>query len=128
MTRPAACCSRSRIACGYRIRASFSSASCSSDPVSPPSRAAIVTLVRWSELLIRDWIAYHRAIGFSHLFIFFDDPAELDASGLQSSEQLTFIPYDASIGQPHSYGDAPGLNTRQELCANHAMRMSAARG
>ena len=36
MTRPAACCSRSRTACGYRIRASFSSASCSSDVAAQP--------------------------------------------------------------------------------------------
>jgi hypothetical protein len=39
-------------------------------------QAAIVTTVRCSQELILPWVGYHLALGFAHLFLFFDEASE----------------------------------------------------
>ena len=40
------------------------------------SRAAIVTTLRDSATVIESFVAYHRVIGFDHILLFFEDPAD----------------------------------------------------
>ena len=101
-----------------------------------PGAAAIVTLVKDVEL--SDFVTYHLAIGFAHIFIFFDDPDELDWSLAERHPfKLTLLPVDAALhdawrSQLHGgmllSGQGPGINARQELCANHAMGLALRRG
>ena len=45
----------------------------------PRRRYSIVTTARWEAPYVAEWLAYHRAIGFEHVYLYCndDDPAEL---------------------------------------------------
>ena len=110
------------------------------------SRAGVVTTVKDFQALADSWCTYHLAVGFEHLYVYFDDPAELDAVGLPSrfpAERLTCIPHDAKLRaewkklQMHgAKGSADEyvayakneVQTRQQLNARHAVKLAHARG
>lgn len=90
--------------------------------------------------LAHSWCAYHLAIGFEHLFIYFDDPAELSDIGLGSrfpAERITCVAHDAELRRvwsrlpnaddfvAHSKHE---VQTRQQLNARHAITLAAERG
>src|SRR5262245_29586539 len=61
------------------------------------SRAAIVTTLTDAELVIDSFIAYHLAIGFDHLFLFFDDPADPSFHNAANYPAVTAIKHDDSL-------------------------------
>ena len=63
----------------------------------PKTKAAIVTTLRDASAMIDSFIAYHLAIGFAHLFLFFDDPADPDLPRLAGHPNITALPHDAAL-------------------------------
>lgn len=61
------------------------------------SAAAIVTTLRNAGAVLDSFVAYHRAIGFEHLFLFFDDPDDPDLSRAGAMTGVTAIPHDAAL-------------------------------
>ena len=59
--------------------------------------AAIVTTLRNAGQTIDSFIAYHLAIGFTHLFLFFDDPNDPDLSRVRANPSVTAIAYDEDL-------------------------------
>ena len=60
----------------------------------------MVTTVKSFGALAHSWCTYHLAIGFAHLFIFFDDQAELASVGLGErfpAERVTCVPHDDAL-------------------------------
>jgi hypothetical protein len=49
------------------------------DGLMPRYRFALVACARWEETVIQEWVAYHRSIGFEHIYLYSndDDPEPL---------------------------------------------------
>ncbi len=68
-------------------------------PLTPKHRFALAACARWETSSILEWIAYHRAIGFAHIYLYCndDDPTELYERLLpllgEESPFITFIHY-----------------------------------
>jgi hypothetical protein len=60
-------------------------------------RPAIVATVRDAADVLGSFIAYHLAIGFAHIYLFFDDPADPFAGTLDGHPQVTPIRCDAEL-------------------------------
>ena len=103
------------------------------------SRAAVVTTVKNFGALANSWVTYHLAIGFVHLYIYFDDPAELNAIDLNGrfpATSVTCIPHDAALRA--AWAALPSMDvkvlrcaetevqTRQQLNARHAVGLALA--
>jgi hypothetical protein len=58
---------------------------------------AIVTTLRDPGPSLESFISYHRAIGFSELFLFFDDPADRDLPRAAARSGVTAIPCDEAL-------------------------------
>jgi hypothetical protein len=100
-------------------------------------RAAIVTTLRNAEAVLDSFIAYHLAIGFDHIFLFFDDPADRDLPRAAAHPAITAIPHDSDLRRawtalPHYCELAEFVDTevmaRQSLNAFVAMDMARDRG
>jgi hypothetical protein len=61
------------------------------------SKVAIVTTLRNAGNVLDSFIAYHRAIGFAHLFLFFDDPGDPDLPRTRAMAGVTAIPHDDDL-------------------------------
>lgn len=109
--------------------------------ISAGSRAAVVTTVKDFRHLADSWVSYHLAIGFVHLYIYFDDPDELSSinpGSRFSAAQLTCVPHDAKLRrewaklkriEPRTLKLAESeVQTRQQLNARHAIGLALARG
>ena len=104
------------------------------------ARAGIVTTIKDFGVIADSWCAYHLAIGFEHLYIYFDDPRELDSVDLASrfpSHRVTCVPHTAALRD--AWKRLPGSDTilrfveaegqtRQKLNASHALQLALARG
>lgn len=105
------------------------------------SRAAIVTTVKDFAAQADSWVNYHLAVGFVHLYVYFDDAAELTQVDLSSrfpASSVTCVPHDAALRK--AWGSLPKVDsrmrqlavnevqTRQQLNALHAMGLAVARG
>jgi len=101
------------------------------------STAAIVTTLRNAGAVLDSFVAYHRAIGFEHLGLFFDDPADPDLPRAQAMPGVTAIPHDAGLRE--TWRTLPGYRrfgqsvdgevmSRQLLNVEHAMGLARARG
>ena len=90
---------------------------------------------------IDDWCTWHLTVGFEHLYVYFDDPAEFTAVDLQArfNRRVTAIPVDDQLRQSWNRswpGNMPRadalprarLNARQELNARHALQLAVSRG
>lgn len=136
-------CQRQRTAASFRpprrLRVASSSAARTAAPAG--GLAGVVTTVKNFAALAESWCTYHLSIGFAHLYIYFDDPAELDGLGLASrfpSDRLTAVPHDSRLRKewarlPHRAAElvphaACEVQTRQQLNARHAMHLAVARG
>lgn len=111
-----------------------------------PNSAGIVTTVKGVRDSIDAWCTYHLAIGFEHLFVYFDDPDESASVNLLarfSKDRVSPIPHDnqlraawrrdpvAAACLPRAFDAGnrvgSGLNLRQELNARHAMGLARSR-
>lgn len=100
-------------------------------------RAAIVTTLRNAGPVLDSFIAYHLAIGFAHMFLFFDDPADADMPRLAGHPSVTAIAHDSQLREswtrlPQYRTQAPFVTrevmARQVLNVAHAMELARARG
>ena len=107
-----------------------------------------MTTVKGVQTSIDAWCSYHLAIGFEHLFLYFDDPqecAEVDMGSRFTPSSVSAIAHDDILRaawrrslEPHDdclpHAAQPGnrvgsgLNLRQELNARHAMKLACERG
>lgn len=99
------------------------------------SRAAIVTTLRDATATLRSFVAYHRAIGFQHLFLFFDDPADPMLDWARAQPEITAIARDDNLqrvwrGLSLWSGTAAHVESevmaRQILNAEHAIHLARA--
>lgn len=102
-----------------------------------PINVGIVTTLRDAGDMIDSFIAWHLASGFSHLFLFFDDPADPDLPRLAANPAVTAIPHDAALRRAWAalpeypyFGQFidSEVMARQVLNAALAMDMARARG
>lgn len=100
-------------------------------------RMAIVTTLRDAGATFGSFVAYHRAIGFKHFFLFFDDPADPMLGWASAQADITAIPHDAALRQAWQGlacwpGTGPHIErevmARQILNAEHAINLARARG
>ena len=98
-----------------------------------PSHAAIVTTLRDSAAVIGSFVAYHRAIGFDHIFLFFDDPADPSLAWARAQPQVTAIARNDDLRQAWTklsrYGENAAhvereVMARQVLNVEHAMNLA----
>ena len=47
--------------------------------------------------MLEAWLAYHRALGFAHFFIYFDDPEDPDLELVAKQRDVTAVPRDAAL-------------------------------
>ncbi len=99
--------------------------------------AAIVTTLRNAGAVLDSFVAYHRAIGFRHLFLFFDDPDDPDLARAARMPDVTAIPHDAELraiwrGLPAYAKFGPFIDSevmsRQLLNVEHAQELAHASG
>jgi len=64
-----------------------------------PQRLAIATTLRNAAPVLESFIRYHRAVGFDHLFLFFDDPEDRALAEAQRDDHVTAIPNDEHLQQ-----------------------------
>lgn len=77
---------------------------------SPRARAALVTTLRGAAPVLESFIRYHRAIGFAHIYLFFDDP---DDPGLAIARRHA----DAGVT---ILARGPGLDAAWRQCVQFA--------
>jgi len=100
-------------------------------------RAAIVTTLRDAAVTLGSFIAYHRAIGFAHFLLFFDDPADSMLAWARTQPDITAIARGEDLQRawrgtalwneagPHVERE---VMARQLLNAEHAMNLARAMG
>ena len=100
----------------------------------------MVTTVKSFGSLAHSWCTYHLGIGFAHLFIFFDDPAELAVVGLEErfgAERVTCVAHDDALRA--AWATLPNadamlahaeteVQSRQQLNAWLAVDLAASKG
>jgi hypothetical protein len=59
--------------------------------------AAIVTTLRNADAVLDDFVAHHIAIGFDHLFLFFDDPADPGLERAHGWDRVTAFARDDTL-------------------------------
>ena len=101
------------------------------------SHVAIVTTLRDAAVTLGSFVAYHRAIGFKHFFLFFDDPADPMLDWARAQPDISAIPRDDDLRRAWRdlalWGEA-GVHVdgevmaRQLLNAEHAMNLARAMG
>lgn len=99
--------------------------------------AAIVTTLRNAGAVLDSFVAYHQAIDFAHLFLFFDDPDDKDLPRARGMKDVTVIPHDSalrdawrSLGTYRQYGafvDSEVM-ARQVLNVEYAMGLAREQG
>lgn len=101
------------------------------------STAAIVTTLRDAEPVLGSFLAYHRAVGFAHFFLFFDDPADPAFDRAAAQPDVTAIARGPALAAAWAglsrYGEnGPHVErevmARQVLNAEYAMRLARERG
>ena len=101
------------------------------------AQAAIVTTLKDAGEVLDSFIAYHLAIGFAHIFLFFDDPADPGLARAAAHPGVTAIPHDAALHERWralpQYGEhAPFIErevmARQVLNVELAMDLARERG
>lgn len=102
-----------------------------------PSAPALVTTLRNAGAVLDSFVAYHRAIGFARLFLYFDDPADPDLARARHMPGVTAIAHDGALRDAwrtlaghaaHRAFVDTEVMSRQLLNAEHAMRLARAEG
>ena len=105
--------------------------------MSKAGTAAIVTTLRDAGPVLHSFVAYHRAIGFAHMFLFFDDPDDPDLRRAGAMPGVTAIPHDSALRKAwRDLRSYPRLNSfadgevmaRQQLNVELAMGLARASG
>ena len=100
-------------------------------------RAAIVTTLRDVAATLKSFVAYHRAIGFGHFVLFFDDPADAMLEWARAQPDVTAIPRDSDLQRLWRglvSWDEIGAHVEKEVMARqilnveHAMTLARAMG
>ena len=65
--------------------------------MNPRANAAIVSTVRNAAATIDSFVAYHLAVGFSRIFLFFDDPGDPDLVRFSAHPMVTAIAHDFAL-------------------------------
>jgi hypothetical protein len=106
-------------------------------PVTANPEAAIVTTLRNAGAVLDSFLRYHFAIGFAHIFLFFDDPNDPDLVRAASMPNVTAIAHDSALRERwkdlRSYAEmAPSSDRevmgRQVLNAELALTLARERG
>ncbi len=101
------------------------------------AHAAIVTTLRDAAATLGSFVTYHRAIGFEHFFLFFDDPADPMLDWAREQPDITAMPRDDDLRRAWSrlilWSEAAAhvdreVMARQILNAEHAMNLARAEG
>lgn len=72
--------------------------------VDPPPSAAVCVIAKDDEAYINEWVDYHRALGFSHFFVYDDSEDNLMKQwGQEKGENVTLIHYPAQMKQSIMY-------------------------
>ena len=99
-------------------------------------KIAIVTTLRDAGLVLDSFIQYHLAIGFDHLFLFFDEPNDPSLDRARQYEAVTAIENDDSLRRQWEASRLFALDSglrrfvdkevmgRQELNAGLAVQMA----
>ncbi|MBI3678020.1 MAG: glycosyltransferase family 2 protein [Proteobacteria bacterium] len=104
---------------------------------SSQNAAAIVTTLRNAGAVLDSFVSYHRAIGFAHLFLIFDDPADPDLPRARAMPGVTAIAHDGALREAWrtlpsypQYGATTGseVMSRQLLNVEYAMSLARSRG
>ncbi len=99
--------------------------------------AAIVTTMRGAGATIASFVAYHRHLGFDHIYLFADDPAEDAVAIARALPGVTVVPHDEALRRRWAetrffrrrYARrALGLMDRQQLNVVVAGEMATAAG
>ena len=102
-----------------------------------PAQAAIVTTLKNAGAVLDSFVAYHLAIGFTHLFLFFDDPDDPDLPRIAVHPNVTAIAHDARLRDgwrslPQYAEQAPHVGSevmaRQVLNVELAMQLAREAG
>jgi len=75
-------------------------------------RAAIVTTLRNAGAVLDSFVAYHRAIGFERLYLFFDDPNDPDLPRAGAMPGVTAIAHDEALRS--AWRDLPQFSEHQD--------------
>src|SRR3954468_11997920 len=101
------------------------------------ARAAIVTTLKNAGAVLDSFIAYHLAVGFEHIFLFFDDAADPDLPRAAANLRVTAIAHDAALRErwralPQYAEQARFIDSevmaRQVLNVELAMQLARERG
>lgn len=102
-----------------------------------PTGAAIVTTLRNAGTTIDSFVAYHLAIGFAHIYLIFDDPADPELSRLASHPHVTAMAHDSALRRAWTGLRLYAANAdhvdrevmaRQVLNVEHVMNLARQRG
>ncbi|HWY61319.1 MAG TPA: glycosyltransferase family 2 protein [Rhizomicrobium sp.] len=105
--------------------------------MSKAGTAAIITTLRNAGPVLDSFVAYHRAIGFAHMFLFFDDLNDPDLRRAGAMPGVTAIPHDLTLRKAwRDLRSYPRLNAfvdnevmaRQQLNVEFAMGLARAAG
>jgi hypothetical protein len=105
--------------------------------VPKPGAAAIVTTLRNAGPVLDSFVVYHRVVGFSHMFLFFDDPDDPDLRRAGAMPGVTATPHDGALRKTwRDLRSYPRLNgfvdsevmARQQLNVELAMGLARASG
>jgi hypothetical protein len=106
-------------------------------PAANEPRVAIVTTLRNAASVIDSFLAYHRAIGFAHFFLYFDDPNDPDLARIAAMPGVTALPHDQALREawktlPLYAEKSPFIDSevmaRQVLNVEHAMGLARSQG
>jgi len=100
----------------------------------PGNSAAIVTTLRDAGGMLDSFVSYHLKLGFAHLFLFFDDPADPGLGRFAKHPMVTAIAHDAQLRQRWSglpehqtYGKFVNREVMARQVLNAALAMDLAR-
>lgn len=92
---------------------------------------AIVTTLRNAGRMLDSFIAYHLAIGFSHIFLFFDDPADPDLPRMRAHPSVTAFAHNESLRESWkalSQYETQGAFIDREVMARQVLNAELAMG
>jgi hypothetical protein len=96
-------------------------------------RVAIATMLKNPGPLLGSFIQYHLAIGFDHLFLFFDDPNDPSIAEAQQYRNVTVIRHDKELLQKFIEKEVYAqighlihseMMARQQLCVEVALDLA----
>ena len=91
-------------------------------------RVGIASTLRGAEKVIDSFITYHRAVGFEHLFLFFDDPDDPALRRAQGNDDVTIIPTDDHLRQQWQMSSLFAADFVDEIMGRQTLNLEIAIG